>query len=140
MKFTPHFVSSIILTAVFYPFFGWTSLLAFVGGFVVDIDHYFYFIASKRSWSPRKAWRYYEERKLLPDRPTINIFHTAEAFIAIGIIAVFSTPAMILGAGFLVHMILDFAETIYKDYWHDRSSSIIYWAFRHKEIRAQLNH
>ncbi|MFC1741653.1 hypothetical protein ACFL3V_03905 [Nanoarchaeota archaeon] len=139
MKFAPHFFSSIALTAVLYPFFGWASLMAFVGGFIVDIDHYFYFVLRKRSLSPRGAWKYYYERKLMADRPMINIFHTAEAFVAVGVFALFSTPAMILAAGFLMHMILDFTETIYNDWWNDRSSSIIYWLVNHKKIRAQLS-
>ena len=139
MKFAPHFFSSIALSIILFPFFGLSALFAFIGGFMVDIDHYFYFIARKKKLSPRRAWNYFYGRMFMPDRPTMNVFHTVEAFVALLFLSMHSTEILTLTFGFVLHMSLDFADTWYNKFWYDRSNSIVYWLVSHKRIRAQLS-
>ena len=132
MNLSCHFCASAILTLLLWPFFGSWSLLAFVSGFLVDADHYLYYVLSGRGISLRKAYRFF-----MHERPAglivIDVFHTAEAIIAAAVLGLLWFPAWALFAGLAVHLLMDAAYEKLVCRECRRYHSIIEWLLKRKK-------
>ena len=83
MNVSIHFLTSLILTALFYPFFGLNSLWIFVGGFLIDFDHYLYYVFKFKNLSVKKAYYYHVkvDKRTVDDKDLLHLFHTVEFWI-----------------------------------------------------------
>ena len=52
-----HFITSLVLMVILYPFFGYWSGAVFIGGFFIDVDHYLWWVMDKRNFSLIKGYR-----------------------------------------------------------------------------------
>ncbi|MBW2997168.1 hypothetical protein KY349_02390 [Candidatus Woesearchaeota archaeon] len=129
MEISIHIWTSIALAVLLYPFFGWISVFAIAGGYLIDFDHYILYVIRKKDWSLKRAIAYYRTRRYAIKRPVLHIFHTIEAFAVLIILAFYNNIFMTILAGYLLHMLLDFSNTAYHKGWDDRVNSIFAWLF-----------
>lgn len=101
-----HFIASSILAIVLYPFFGISSLLVMLSGWLVDFDHVLYYILKFKSFNYRKAYDFYRKKRM--KTKVMNIFHTVEFWTVMFVWSFFSTYILIMSIGLFVHIIMDF--------------------------------
>ena len=106
-----HFIVSLILAAVLFPFVGVKSLMVFVGGVLIDFDHLIYYWIRFKDLKLKNAYNYCKNithtEEFRKKKKVFMIFHSVE-FIAIVIILSFYYPILwILLIGMIVHIIMD---------------------------------
>lgn len=109
-----HLIASLILAALAYPFFGIQSILIIVGGFLIDADHYLFYIAKFRNLSIRKAYNYHKDIKPISknQKQKLNpyVFHTAEFMLLLLFLSFKSTLFLIFLGGVVLHVIMDIID------------------------------
>lgn len=108
---------SLILLYFLNPFY---VLLFFLSSFLIDVDHYFYYILEKKNFSLKKAYNWClikrarlralprEERK--KHTKFFFIFHGIESLILLAFLSFIFYPLFFIFLGVLVHMIEDVFE------------------------------
>ena len=107
MKLWTHFIATSLLALVLFPSFGIGAFWAFTTGFLIDIDHYFFYLIRFRfrKLNPFKANKFFIENKF---HGILCIFHTYEFFGIMLVIAFFSVVGRIMLLALLVHHAMDF--------------------------------
>ena|SRR3989344_2213826 len=108
-----HFIVSLIISVIYFPFFGWWSFLAIVGGFLIDVDHYLEFIIRFKRKDLFNAFfdavNFYENGEDCGRyKDILHIFHTFEfwvLYIILGLIFPFLLPFVF---SIFVHLGMDF--------------------------------
>ncbi|MEA2037924.1 MAG: hypothetical protein U9O94_10540 [Nanoarchaeota archaeon] len=112
MRLAAHVIVSLILVLALFPFFGFYSLLALVGGVLIDFDHVIYYWIKFKSFDFKKGHKYFRDLALTKDKSVTNelfmLFHSVEFIILIGILSFYYSPFLVLIIGTIVHMIMDF--------------------------------
>lgn len=121
-----HIVIGFITSILLFSIFNLTPpqiLLIFLSSFLIDIDHYLFFVFRKKSLSLKKAFKWFSDRRIkriaMPTEEQIKytnhilIFHGIEFWILLVILANYFTIFWFVLLGFLIHMILDYIELIY---------------------------
>jgi hypothetical protein len=106
MDIKDHLIISIIITIILFPFFGWFSVLAIVGGVLVDFDHYLWHIINKKTLSIRKAYHFMKHKNHANRNMTL-IFHNIEFWIAKVILTYYFPFLLPLLIGIAAHMSMD---------------------------------
>lgn len=138
MKISVHFVTSVLLTAVLWPFIGSYSLWAIVGGFLIDFDHYIYSIFMFKTISLKKACYYHlnieKQHVIYKKWGLLHIFHTIEFLILMIVLLISANGKKFLFymfsvtfLGIVLHLILDFVDGIIKKKLDRRALSLIQW-------------
>ena len=132
-----HIITSTILAALLYNFYGLWVLLVVIVGTILDIDHFIYFYRKKRKLSLRECYAYYKHidrhKKFAEIKDAIFIFHLVELLILFLIAGFFNRLFLLIFYSMLLHYILDiiyeakYLGGIVKPY------SIIYWLVKRKE-------
>ncbi|MBW2985261.1 hypothetical protein KY313_01225 [Candidatus Woesearchaeota archaeon] len=101
-----------ILIAIFFPFFGWSSLIILLGGFFIDVDHYLIYVIKKKDISLIRAYNYfrYGSNNDFKDHPLI--FHFVELTAILIIFSFFNYLVLLLTIGVLTHLLLDLIHEI----------------------------
>ena len=129
-----HAVASLAIGAVLYPIFGWEAAAVFVGGVMIDFDHYIWYVYNLRKYNPFECYKYFikdlEKNDWQDVQGTVLLFHTIEFFLICIILSFFNTIAMLFTVGLIGHYLLDLI-------WHLRVSkrvildhSLIHWIFK----------
>ena len=116
------FLSIILL--LFFPGIGFLGvLLIFLSSFLIDVDHYLYYVYNKKSWSLKGAYKWFIKRReeyiKLPKKEVgkykqiILIFHGIECWGLIFLISLFFNPGFFIFFGMMFHLLFDFAESLY---------------------------
>ena len=140
MQPTIHFVTSLVLGMILYPFVGLYSLWVFVGGFLIDFDHYVYSIFRFRSWSLQLAYDFHNDRHLTEyERDILHLFHTLEFWVFM-VVAAFVCYFLdwtflfwmfaLTFAGMVLHLFLDFFSLIKGGRVDARAISLVGWLRR----------
>ncbi len=105
-----HFTVSTIIAIALYPFLGLWSLVVYVTGFLIDSDHYLFYIIKKKSWNIKKAYRYFrtETQKVSEYKKMVKVFHFLEYIPVMLIASLFHTLFIAAAIGFVAHIIMDF--------------------------------
>lgn len=122
MRLIAHFIVSTILAIALYPFLGIDSTWVFVTGFLIDIDHYFYYIIKYRKLNVFEGNRFFKEVKLYN---ILLIFHTVEIFLLVVVLSFFSLIGKVLLLGLIVHHVMDVYNEIKLDRWGSKSKSLV---------------
>lgn len=137
MKPSTHFLFSIILAIVLYPFFHWAALIVFAGGVFIDADHYLWYCYKYRKYNFLECYRHFsshaEKRDFREDYGILLICHTIE-FLAVAIVLSFYYEyAMMFAFGLALHYVLDliFLLSVPKRLVTDHS--IIHWIMKNKK-------
>ena len=146
-----HFLTSLVLAGIFYPFIGLYSLWIIVGGFLIDADHYLWSLFGHKQWSMKYSYTYHMEigMGLRPYQPyeILHIFHIVEFWIGM-IVAAIITYALgwtfffymfaITFAGMMLHLTLDFFDLIKAKMVDVRAISFIHWLMIRRELKNKV--
>ena len=134
MKPSVHFLFSLILAMVLYPFFHWDALLVFAGGVLIDADHYLWYIYKYKKYNFFKCYRHFsshaEKRDFREDYGILLICHTIEFLLAAIVLSFYYEYALLFTFGLALHYLLDliFLFSVAKRLVAD--SSIIHWIMK----------
>lgn len=132
-----HFLASLVLCAVLYPFYGINSFFVIVSGFLIDLDHYLWYVYKFKNFNFIKAYKFYlkinKEKSFAKQKKCIIIFHSVEFLILMVILSFYSKIMFIILIGLLYHYVLDIIHVLFimKGTW--AVYSIIWWFVKHKE-------
>lgn len=111
MKTSVHLVVSSILAAILYPLFNWKVLFILIGGVLIDVDHYLWYIYKYKKLSLFGCYKHYisqtEKNQFKENIGILLIFHTIEFLFIVTILSFYNEFALIFALGLLPHHILD---------------------------------
>lgn len=143
MEVSKHLFYGFILSLVLFPLIGLiNSLLVFFSSFLIDVDHYLYYVYIKKDFSLRRAYYWFVENrkkykkldkiKKEKSRVAMLYFHGFETIILLFILGYFISFFNYIGIGFLFHIILDlFDQRKYQE--RIDKISILYDYYRYKK-------
>jgi len=135
-----------LILLFFLPPFG--VLIFFLSSFLIDVDHYLYYVAIKKRFSLKSAYNWftirrnklmqlsYKERK--KHKHCILIFHGIELIIILGFFTKFSPPLIYVLFGFITHLLEDLIVE-YKSGVLEHKLSLIYAIYDHL-LKKKLKH
>ena len=136
MKVSTHFFYSLILAAILYPIFNWKAVFILMGGILIDIDHYFWYIYKYKKFNFFDCYSYYLERmdkdKIMENLGVLLIFHTVEFLLLMIFFSFYNNLAFMFTIGVISHYLLDliFLYTVPKRIIANHS--IIWWTLKNK--------
>jgi len=153
-----HIIYGLIFSAVLFLIFPEIGIInatiVFLASFLIDVDHYLYFVYKEKSWNLKKSidWYFFNKHKFekMSSRQKREIYtglcflHGIEAFVLLVIfILIFKNLQMIfisIMLGFLFHQILDAIDLYRRDYRFDKVISFSYAVFntRDKKLLQEL--
>ncbi len=131
MDLIPHLITNTILAAVLFPFFGWISLLVFMGGFFIDVDHYIYYVLAKKKLSLNQCREYYsKEQYLLETHHVLVVAHTVEFLLLMIILSFMSELFVFILVGLILHIAMDLLHNYVLKRRRYALRSAIVWLFK----------
>ncbi len=134
--------------SIIFPSINWLfALIIFLSSFLIDADHYFYYIIKNHDFNPKHSIKYFfNARKKVSQIPKEKrklyysgfcFFHGIETLIALAILGMFVSRyffAILLGVS--LHLLLDWIEesTHIKDGYRFDKISIIWDYFKYKKL------
>jgi hypothetical protein len=139
------FIFSIILFLVFPSITLIGAGIIFFSSFLIDVDHYIYYIFKKKKINLIRAVNYFlEKRKKLHNMGIKKrnefysgfcFFHGIESLIVFFILGIFiSKYFLLIFMGFTFHLFLDLLEEVHKNLRLDKISIIYDW-FKFKKLK-----
>jgi len=139
------FILYLVFPVAFNPV---NALIVFLSSFLIDVDHYLYYVYKKKDWSLKKSVKWFvirrKEYKLLSFKQKgkflspILIFHGIESIILLFLFSFYSKIFLFVLIGFLFHLVLDFIEiSLFKGRIYPKTSWI--YTFIRNKKRASLN-
>lgn len=92
MNVKDHVIVSAIITLFIFPVYGWFSLLVFLGGVLIDIDHYLWWIFNRKSFSLKESYHFFKDEYKGKEDLTL-IFHSIE-FWLLSLVMVYFFPIL----------------------------------------------
>ncbi|HLC64689.1 MAG TPA: hypothetical protein VJI46_01035 [Candidatus Nanoarchaeia archaeon] len=126
-----HLIVSGILIVALFPFVGLKGLIILISGVLIDIDHYFWYIAKKRDYSLARCYRFYndvmEKKRRDGVLNALFVFHTLEFLVLVAIASFYSEYAVLFLIGYLFHVVPDVMHEIRM--WNEKvvCFSVIQW-------------
>jgi len=131
-----HFIASLVLAAILYPFYGVNVLFIFVGGFLIDLDHYLWYIYKNKGFNPINAYKFYlkmlKEKSFNQKRKYLLLFHSAEFLVLMVIFAFYSKIMFIILIGLLYHYALDTITILFISKGRCSTYSIVWWLVKYR--------
>jgi len=125
-----HFVASLILFIVVFPVYKYWSFLVFLGGFLIDVDHYLYDIFKFKSFSIKKSY-WYHRKKDKKEKDSLHIFHVWEFWLVMLILSFYNKLIFLITFSMFLHLLLDFIDLIFNmKGFENRAFSLIGWVKR----------
>lgn len=116
-----HLISSIVPLILLFPIYKYLSLLFLVGSYLIDADHYLWYVLRFKSFNFKEAYR----ESLIRKKGRLHIFHTIEFWILMWILSFYSVFFFIIFLGVMFHISLDLIDMKTKRYFNARSLSVI---------------
>ena len=123
-------------------------LIIFLSSFLIDVDHYVYYLFSKKDWSLKNALltckKIDKKSRLVPKKDRKNFYsglyflHGSEAIIILVVLSFFSNIFLFVLIGFLIHQVLDMIELITLNESPDKLISFFYSVYRKKYKKPYL--
>ena len=107
-----HLLSSTILIAILFPFFGWSSLIVLLGGFFIDVDHYLIYAYKKKDLSLVRAYNYFKNVSDHDFKDQPLVLHFLELTAILILLSFYSYIAFLLTIGVVTHLLLDFIHEV----------------------------
>jgi hypothetical protein len=129
-----HVLSGFIFSLIIFLIFPEINLIGFtiifLSSFLIDVDHYLFYVFTKKDLSLKKAHKFFlkehkkfhklsykEKTKKLKKRgPWPMVFHGVETLILLGILSFFHQIFLYIIIGLIFHQVLDFIHIIYGGY------------------------
>ena len=111
METPVHAVVSAVLAAILYPIYGANVLFILVGGVLIDIDHYLWYVIKFKKYGLKECYTYCATGTIKDNWKYVTgclfIFHNLE-FLILSIVLSFYFPwAFMFTIGLLSHYVLD---------------------------------
>ena len=144
-----HLIFGIIFSAVLFflfPQIGLTGfLIIFLSSFLIDVDHYLYYVYKKKDLSLKHAYNWFIKKKkrflALPRKQRNKIYigfyflHGIEILIVLFLFSFFSKYFLFIFTGFAFHLLLDAVDqTIYWD--RVDKFSLVYDFIKFKKLKV----
>ena len=111
MKTWVHLLASSILALALYPLFNWKVLFIIIGGVLIDIDHYFWYICKFRKFSLSNCYGYFidgmDRSRIMKNLGILLVFHTIEFMLVAIYLSLYNNLALMFAIGLLSHYLLD---------------------------------
>lgn len=104
MELKHHFIVSLVLSILLFPFFKFNVIYIMVGGFLIDIDHYLWYIFKYRDFNIKKAYKLSKDKSITY---RIHVFHLIEILIICVVLSFYSETFLMLLIGLIPHYIMD---------------------------------
>jgi len=129
MTLNQHVKITAIASIPLIPFWSATQLILFaVGSILIDVDHYFLYIAHKMQFDISGMFRFFHEIDTAePPIPYagICIFHTVDFFFLLSLVSIIYPSLLFLLIGAIFHFSLDLYDLRQKNSLHIRAYFII---------------
>ncbi len=102
-----HLFASLMLGILLFPIFKFNAVYIIIGGFLIDIDHYLWYIARYRDFNIKKVFKMCKDRSV---HYRVHIFHVVEFFIICIILSFYSQIFLIISIGLAMHYAMDFYD------------------------------
>lgn len=98
------------------------AALIFLSSFLIDVDHYIFYVQRKKDLSLFRAYKWFivNGKRICKQRKIMVIFHTVEALVLVTILAYFFNIFIFILIGMLFHLFLDFVGNSHKDMFYIR--------------------
>ena len=124
------------------------ALIIFLSSFLIDFDHYLYYVLKQKDHSLRRAYywfidqgRYFKKLSRIEQdkyKRVIMIFHGVECWVILLLLLIFVNKVFLfILVGIAIHMILDFMDLIKRNQPLHIKTSQIYTHIKNKK-RAEL--
>jgi len=136
MYVSKHIILGVIFSAFLYFVFNLTlsqGLLIFLSSFLIDFDHYVFFIQRERNFSLKKAYRWWSKDLPRNHKPMLNIFHTVEFHLLVLVLSFYIPLFLYVFIGMIFHSLLDILYLGYFNLLGCREFSLIRYLLRDKE-------
>ena len=90
------------------------ALIIFLSSFLIDVDHYLYYIIIKKDFSLKNAYNYHLDIRNNNKKGKIRLFHTAEFLIVLLILSFFYKPLLFVFIGFIFHLLFDVIDEYHR--------------------------
>ena len=133
---------SILIFFIFHITFFEAFLILFASIFI-DFDHYLWYLIKNKDWKLKNSYQSFKEKRLLwnnlskkekkEHKMPIFIFHVIEFWIILILLSFISKYFIYVLLGVLIHMILDYLETIYTKSLFYPKLSLIFTYLKNKK-------
>ena len=134
METPVHVVLSAILAAIFYPTYGMDAFFIIVGGVLIDIDHYLWYITKFKKYGLRECYSYCATGTIKDNWKFVTgslfVFHNIEFLLLSIILSFYFTSVFMFTIGLLSHYILDLIWHIKGIKKTTHALSFIMWLIR----------
>jgi len=104
------------------------AALIFLSSFLIDFDHYMWYVIKKKDWSLKNAYYYLKDEII--EQHQLMIFHTVEFLILVGVLSFIWIGFYYILVGMLYHSALDVIEMTKEKTLMNREYSLIYHYIR----------
>jgi hypothetical protein len=131
-----HFLWSVAIAAALYHRYSYDVIGVIIGGVLIDIDHYLWYVWDRKDWNIFRAWRHFRVEYLWLGlekniKSEIYIFHNIEFLAVLAAASFYSNFIFMFTIGVVVHYALDLIyEYIHLEKGIGKSRSIIAWLVR----------
>ncbi len=131
-----HFLVSLLIAVLLYPIFSWNVLMIFIGGVLIDVDHYLLYIYRFGKFSLKGCYKYHHvDVKKNHHKDVFGallIFHTIEFLLLSAFLSLYYTLALIFTVGLLAHYTLDIIERYRLEKSFITNPSLMAWIIKNK--------
>ena len=122
-----HILLGFIFSAILFLIFPSINIISagviFLSSFLIDVDHYIYYVFKKKDFSLKRAYKWFVEknnrlsrlgpRKKRKYKFPILFFHNFELIIFLILFSLLNIIFLYILIGFLFHLLLDYLKMIY---------------------------
>lgn len=107
-----HIILGFLFSLMLFPLVGYFSLIIFLSSFLIDVDHYFYYVIKKKDFNLINSINYYLEKHR---EEAILFFHSVEFFALIISLSFVNHIFIYISLGIGFHFILDIYSSLYNN-------------------------
>lgn len=105
-----HFLVSIVISIILFPFYKWKVIFVLIGGIFIDVDHYLLYYSWFKKTNFLKAYKYFIKFNRYPEKflNAFCLFHSIEFLILLVVLSFFFESVFLITIGVTFHYIFDF--------------------------------
>ncbi len=131
-----HIIFGAVFSALIFFLFKITffeASLIFLASFLIDFDHYLWYVGKNKDFSLKKAFRIFTDELRHPNKPLMMIFHTLEFLILVFALSYFWKGFLFILIGMLFHSFLDIIDLINRNLLGKREFFLIRYLIKGKQ-------
>ncbi|MBI3026473.1 hypothetical protein HYY70_00015 [Candidatus Woesearchaeota archaeon] len=136
METWKHFLLSLIIAILMHALYEWKALFILIGGVLIDIDHYVWYIYKYRKFNLIDCYKFYADANtsmnFKPHFGLLHVFHTLEFLLAVAALSFYNEFALLFLVGLIGHYLLDLIWYITVPKCIIADHSIIHWIVKNQ--------